>query len=82
LGREKGAAILTAVALALTAVTVRRNQDYASTIGLFADTVAKRPGNARAMALLADYYHRAGQLGKARHWLERSLEVQPAWSRC
>jgi tetratricopeptide (TPR) repeat protein len=77
LGGKKGAAILSAVALALTAVTVRRNQDYASTIGLFADTVAERPGNARAMALLADYYHRAGKLEKARHWLERSLEVQP-----
>jgi tetratricopeptide (TPR) repeat protein len=77
LGAKKGAAILSAVVLALTAVTVRRNQDYASAIGLFADTVAKRPGNARAMALLADYYHRAGQLEKARHWLERSLEVQP-----
>jgi len=77
LGGKKGVAILSAVALALTAVTVRRNQDYASTIGLFEDTVAKRPGNARAMALLADYYHRAGQLEKARQWLERSLEVQP-----
>jgi tetratricopeptide (TPR) repeat protein len=78
LGAKKGAIILSAVALALTAVTVRRNQDYASTIGLFEDTVAKRPGNARAMALLADYYHRAGQLEQARHWLERSLEVQPS----
>ena len=77
LGAKKGAIILSAVALALTAVTVRRNQDYASTIGLFEDTVAKRPGNARAMALLADYHHRAGQLEQARHWLERSLEVQP-----
>jgi tetratricopeptide (TPR) repeat protein len=77
LGGKKGVVFLSAAALALTALTARRNQDYASAIGLFEDTVAKRPGNARAMALLADYYHRAGQLEKARQSLERSIEVQP-----
>ena len=69
--------IVFALALPLGWLTVRRNQDYAGAIGLFEDTVARRPGNARAMALLADYYHRAGQLDKARQWLERSLDVQP-----
>jgi protein O-mannosyl-transferase len=64
-------------AIVLAAVTIRRNQDYATTIRICEDTVAKRPTNARAMALLADYYHRAGQLDPARRWLERSLEIQP-----
>jgi len=77
LGRGKGAVILAAVAIALTAATVRRNQDYVSAIRLFEDTVAKRPGNARAMALLADYYRRAGKLEPARQWLERSLAREP-----
>ena len=76
LGR-KGLLLLTAAAVALGATTVRRNQDYASTISICEDTVAKRPDNARAMALLADYCRRAGRLDDARKWLERSLEVEP-----
>ena len=73
----KSMAVLAALAVALAATTVRRNQDYASTISICEDTVAKRPDNARAMALLADYDRRAGQLDDARRWLERSLELQP-----
>jgi Flp pilus assembly protein TadD len=75
---RRGLAVLMAVALALVVTTVRRNQDYASAIGLFEDTVARRPENARAMALLADYYRRADQREKARLWLERSLAREPA----
>ena len=58
-------------------LTACRNRDYATAISIGEDTVAKCPDNARAMALLADYYHRAGQLEKARQWLERSLSIQP-----
>jgi len=77
LGR-KGLAILTAVAVALGGVTVRRNEDYATAIRIYEDTVAKRPDNYRAMALLADYYQRAGRLEDARQWLENALKVEPA----
>ncbi len=76
LGRKAGGLLL-GIAGVLIVVTVHRNQDYASAIGLFEDTVAKRPNNARAMALLADYYRRAGQREKARMWLERSLAKEP-----
>jgi Flp pilus assembly protein TadD len=76
LGR-KAMVVLTAAAGLLVAVTVARNEDYASPISLYEDTVAKCPGNARAMALLADYYRRAGRLEDARKWLERSLELEP-----
>ncbi len=76
LGR-KSLLLLAAAAVALGATTVRRNQDYASTISICEDTVAKCPDNARAMALLADYYRRAGRLDDARKWLEHSLEIQP-----
>ena len=75
-GRKAGV-LLGVAALVLLGVTVRRNQDYASAIGLFEKTVAQRPGNARAMALLADYYRRAGQTEKARAWLERSNAIEP-----
>jgi tetratricopeptide (TPR) repeat protein len=76
LGR-KAMVVLAVAAGLLVAVTVARNEDYASTISIYEDTVAKCPGNARAMALLADYYRRAGRLEDARQWLERSLELEP-----
>ncbi len=70
-------AVLAVVVVALGVTTARRNQDYASAIRICTDTVTKQPGNARAMALLADYLRRAGRLPEARRWLERSLELQP-----
>ena len=74
---RKGMVVLAAMAVVLGVATERRNADYATTIGICEDTVTKRPDNARAMALLADYCRRAGRLQDARHWLERSLAVQP-----
>jgi len=76
LGR-KAIVVLAAAAALLVAVTVARNEDYGSAISIYEDTVAKGPGNARAMALLADYYRRAGRWEDARKWLERSLELEP-----
>jgi len=66
-----------ALAFALAVTSAARNQNYRSAIGLFEDTVAKRPGSARAMALLADYDRRAGRLEEARKWLEHSLALEP-----
>jgi len=74
---KKGMTVLAAAAVVLAAVTVVRNEDYASTISLYEDTVAKCPSNARAMALLANYYRQAGRLEDARKWLERSLALEP-----
>ncbi len=76
LGR-KALVLMTVAVVVLGVMTERRNRDYASTISICEDTVTKRPDNARAMALLADYCRRAGRLEEARKWLERSLEVQP-----
>lgn len=76
LGR-RSLAVLAVGAVALAAATERRNADYATAIRICEDTVAKRPDNARAMALLADYCRRAGRLDDARKWLERSLAIQP-----
>ena len=73
----KGLTILAAAAVVLGVTTAFRNQDYATTISICEDTVTKRPDNARAMALLADYCRRAGRLQDARGWLERSLQLEP-----
>ena len=74
---QKALVVLAVTAVALGVTTEHRNRDYASAISICKDTVAKRPDNARAMALLANYCRRAGRLDDARQWLERSLVVQP-----
>jgi Flp pilus assembly protein TadD len=76
LGR-RGLAVLATVAVGFGALTAQRNEDYATQIGLYEDTLAKVPDNARARALLAEYYVRAGRLGDARRELERSLADEP-----
>jgi protein O-mannosyl-transferase len=65
------------VAAALGATTWSRNADYASRIGLYEDLAARRPSNARALALLADYHQREGNLEAAQLWLERSVALEP-----
>jgi Tfp pilus assembly protein PilF len=75
--KNKGLVLLAVLSLVLCAITVYRNNDYRSAISIYEDIVAKRPDNARAMALLADYYLRDGQTDKAREWLERSLRIEP-----
>ena len=43
-----------AAALALGCATVKRNEDFRAATSIWADTVAKRPGNARAQCYLGD----------------------------
>ncbi len=76
LGR-RGLVALAVIAGALGFLTVQRNRDYATAIGLFEDTLAKVPGNARARALLAEYYLRAGRISDARHALEQAITALP-----
>lgn len=75
---RRGLAVLAIVAVAFGAQTAHRNEAYATNIGLYEDTLAKVPGNARARALLAEYYVRAGRLGDAGRELERALADEPA----
>lgn len=65
------------VAAALGAATWSRNADYASRVGMYEDLAARLPNNARALALLADYHQREGNLEAAQHWLERSVALEP-----
>lgn len=66
-----------AIAVALGVATWSRNAAYASGIGMYEDIVARRPDNARAMALLADYHQRAGNLDAAERLLERAVALEP-----
>lgn len=65
------------VAAALGLATWSRNADYASRIGMYEDLAARLPSNARALALLADYHQREGNLEAAQQWLERSVALEP-----
>jgi tetratricopeptide (TPR) repeat protein len=72
------------LALGLGVGTFARNQTYRSEIGIWEDTVAKRPGNARAWTILGTLYERADRLPEARASLEHAVQVDPrnaeAWS--
>lgn len=62
---RRGLALLGAAAVAFGCVTVARNHDYRSELSLWADTVAKRPGNAFAHGSLGNALSRAGRLDEA-----------------
>lgn len=72
-----GITLLLAVAVLFGCVTWRRNTDYASRVTLYEGIIRERPKNARAMALLGDYYLRDGRAEDAGRMLERSLALEP-----
>lgn len=68
---------LLVLATAFGALTARRNRDYRTEVGLWADTVAKRPHNPLAQQMLAMALDQAGDLsGAARHY-EAALALKP-----
>lgn len=70
-----------ALALALGVVTEQRNQVYRSALGLWADTVAARPGNARAHFNLAVELARVpDRLPDALAQYEASLRIDPGYA--
>ncbi len=78
--RRRGPAFAVVAALAvlgLGALTVARNADYASEIGIWRDCVAKQPGNSRAHYNLACLLLKAGQTQEAIDHLEDSLRLYP-----
>lgn len=76
LGR-RASAVFVALAIGLGLLTWQRNEDYRSEFSIWADTVAKRPGNARAQSNLGTAL---GQLGRTEeaieHWTQ-ALRMMP-----
>ena len=62
---------------ALGTLTYTRNAVYASAEGLWADTVAKRPEDARPRVAFAEALARAGRLPEAETQLWRAVELAP-----
>jgi tetratricopeptide (TPR) repeat protein len=76
LGRWAWAAAA-ALAVAGGVVTVVRNADYATPERLWADTVAKRPANARAHHNLGLAEEARGRFAEAERHLRRAVELAP-----
>jgi len=69
--------IFAAVVTALAALTARRNQDYASDLALWRDTVAKRPDNALAHNTLGLALSKAGETEEAIACFQKALSLRP-----
>jgi tetratricopeptide (TPR) repeat protein len=67
------------LATALTAATVRRNQDYRSAVALWRDTVAHRPENLRARDSLGYALAEAGEPAAAAAVFTETLRRDPAF---
>jgi tetratricopeptide (TPR) repeat protein len=79
LGAPRGAGVAVVAVLAVTfaLVTMRRNDDYRTTLSFWSDVVAKRPDNPRARMWLGDYYFRNGRSRDALPQLEEAVRLQP-----
>jgi protein O-mannosyl-transferase len=74
--------VFAALALALAALTVRRNEDYLNPRSIWADTVAKCPANARAHCYFGDVLAAQGRFTEALSHYERAIQLElPATAR-
>lgn len=66
--------------LACGLLTVQRNADYRSEIALWSDTIAKRPGNARAHYNLGHAFSVDGRFVEARREYLAALQLKPDYA--
>jgi tetratricopeptide (TPR) repeat protein len=72
-----GAYALLAVAVLLGCLTWKRNQDYASAVSIWSDTVAKWPDNFGAHNALGNALLDAGQKAEAVEQYRESMQLEP-----
>jgi hypothetical protein len=77
--RIVGWALLGAAALGFGALTWQRNRIYQSDVALWRDTVAKVPGNARALSNLGWALLRAGDAGEALGYFRTAVSHRPGF---
>jgi tetratricopeptide (TPR) repeat protein len=70
-------AVVGVLTVILALVTLRRNEDYRTTVTFWRDVVAKRPGNARAHMWLGNYFREAGRTADAVSHLSEAVRIQP-----
>jgi len=69
-----------ALAAGLGAATVRRNADYATALGLYADTAAQRPGNAYAQCNYGFALEQAGRPQAALERFQTAIKIKPDYA--
>ncbi|MEY2880973.1 MAG: repeat-containing protein YrrB, partial [Verrucomicrobiota bacterium] len=72
--------LVAALAVAAGALTVVRNTDYATPLGLWKDALAKRPDNAVAHVQAANIYYAQGQAAEAAAHLLEAIRVRPDYA--
>jgi cytochrome c-type biogenesis protein CcmH/NrfG len=76
-GKVLGFGLAAEVVAALALLSVCRNDDYRTELGIWQDTVDKRPDNARAQGNLATQLWHLGNMPEAIRHYQRSLELDP-----
>lgn len=76
-GKRAMVVVVGVIVAALAVTTVARNRVYRSEVTLWADTVAKRPSNARAQFNLGAVLLNAGREREAIEALERAVRLEP-----
>lgn len=79
-GARRAAIAGIVIALAFGARTYARNQDYSNAVALWEDTVAKRPGSARALTNLGLELEKVGQASRALELHREAARVRPDYS--
>jgi tetratricopeptide (TPR) repeat protein len=72
-----GIVSVTALAIVLSIVTLRRNETYRDTLSFWSDVVAKRPDNPRARIWLAKHLRERGRNAEALEHLVAAVHLQP-----
>lgn len=75
--RTAAATAVTIAAVVLAFATIRRNEDYRTTLGFWSDIVAKRPDNPRARSWLGSALHDLGRDREALEQLTASIRLDP-----
>ncbi len=75
--RQLAVGLMAAATILLGLVTIRRNADYHSDIGMWKDVSAKRPHNARAYDNLGYLMAHRGRLDEAAAYLTDAIRLKP-----
>jgi tetratricopeptide (TPR) repeat protein len=73
-------ALTVAATVALAQVAVARNRAYASELRLYAETAARRPGNAYAQGNYGFALERAGRTAEAKDRFEAAIRLKPDYA--
>lgn len=75
--RGAGIVLVAVVAVVLTLMTVRRNEDYRTTFSFWNDIVMKRPNNPRARIWIGQYFYDHGRMAEAYEHFSMAVRLVP-----